>query len=281
MSTVSQYYFQRVLVNSGDAENSANFSLKFGEVLEGKYKVHYITIPNTIYSVNETNNMVAMLVGFPILLPIGPFAIPKGNYTGDELAAVLQTSMSAADVTRDYTVTYDSVTSKLTITNITNTDPFGFTSLEDGNTAWKILGVSELGFESLLATATLSYPIFLTSPLSLGIRVKQSPDSGYVTPGRTVRVNTDTKGNFETRGQSYHQGTLIVPLLASANTFNYTSADDFQQFIRFEKGTKTLDIQVVDPLTSEDVDLNRGQWEMLLERMEDNVSKRKKKRIRY
>jgi hypothetical protein len=282
MSTLSQYYYQRVLVSTESADghgrpqttvprdalqtpaaytpitttiNTANCRIQFPETLDGKYLVRYITIPNTLYAVNATNQAISWLnsVG-------GQFAatIPTGNYTGATLAAAVQLAMDTADAGRVYTVVYSDTTHKLTVTTSDASNNLFATGAV--NTAWRVLGVPEYSTLAIASAAAFPFPIFLSCPLSLGIRIKQAPDAGYVV------------------GQQ--QGTLIVPLLSEANAFNYYSNDDFQQYLKFEKGTKTMDIRVVNPVTGADVELNRGPWEMLLERVEPNLSIPKLKRQR-
>jgi hypothetical protein len=283
MSTLSQYYYQRVLVSTESADghgrpqdpvprdalqtpaayvpitttiNTANCRIQFPETLDGKYLVRYITIPNTLYAINATNQAVSW---FCSLAPLGPFAatIPTGNYTGTTLAAAFQLAIDTADAGRVYTVVYSDTTHKLTVTT-SDAASLVFNG-GDINTSWRVLGVPEAG-GTIVSAVVFPFPIFLSCPLSLGIRIKQAPDAGYVV------------------GQQ--QGTLIVPLLSEANVFNYYSNDDFQQYLKFEKGTKTMDIRVVNPVTGADVELNRGPWEMLLERIEPNLSIPKLKRQR-
>jgi len=260
MSTVSQYYFKRILINSGDSDTPSDLHLRFSNALEGKFKVQYISIPNTLYNVNETNNTIRFN-----LFPSGLYAyptIPVGNYTGDTLAIAVQAAMSSVVASPGFTAEYDSFTRKLSISR-PGTDTYQFLDSKE-NTAWKIMGLPRGGSVLYGSGANiLLNPINIARPLSVGIRVHQSPDAGYVTPGVT------------------QQGTLIAPLTAQADAFNYTPALDFEQFLRFEKGTKTLDILIVNPLTGVPVDLNGGQWEMLIERIEPNFGIEKLKRIRY
>ena len=77
------------------------------------------------------------------------------------------------------------------------------------------------------------------------------------------------------------QSSLIVPLLASFTFFNYSSVLDFQQYIKVEKPTKVIGFELVDSSSGVVVDLNGGSWEMLLERVEDNITLEKPpKRLR-
>ena len=85
MSTRSKYYCERVLVRSDDrvTGTAENFSIRFNQSLDGKYKVHWITIPNTLYNVNVTNNRVYTNGAVDYYsLGSGTFEIPHGNYTG-------------------------------------------------------------------------------------------------------------------------------------------------------------------------------------------------------
>ena len=308
MSTLSTQYFQRVLISSSSAvvpsllasaltsnpdAVASNFMIQVPEAMEGKYKVKYITIPNTIYNVNTSNNALNWSAG-------GPFydaVLPVGNYDGATLATAVAAALTAGDLTaRTYTATFDAITSKLTITNSTADDMLWAA----GRSANTVIGVYNYNGGSVNSTASgsaLPYPIFLGAPLSLGIRIKQAADAGYVTgineivTKTTIPVTTDYSTIPPTVNTGAPvsttdikcvpvAGTLIVPFLATSNTFNYTTQDEFEQFFKLEKGTKLLQIQVVDSATGVTVDLNRGQLEMLVERVEPDLSIPKLKRQR-
>ena len=312
MSTLSTQYFQRVLISSSSAvvpsqlasaqtsnpdAVASNFMIQVPEAMEGKYKVKYITIPNTIYNVNTSNNALNWTAGGPYYDAV----LPVGNYDGATLATAVAAALTAGDLTaRTYTATFDAITSKLTITNSTADDMI-WAAGQSANTVIGVYNYNGFGSGGLVnitaSGSALPYPIFLGAPLSLGIRIKQAADAGYVTgineivTKTTVPVTTDystipptvnTGAPVSTTDVKCVPvaGTLIVPLLAASNTFNYTTQDEFEQFFKLEKGTKLLQIQVVDTATGTQVDLNRGQLEMLVERVEPDLSIPKLKRQR-
>ena len=277
MQTLSQYSFQRVLVNSDDQggeKTHYNFSVRFTNPLQGRYKIHYITIPNTLDTiVLDINNELSVSDG-------GPFqtiTIPEGYYTLTEAATALKIELDAA-LTGPFTVVVGAG-NKLQISR----SAAGIISFEDTGTANRTFGLYETKVTSLSMVApgaSFPNPVFLGDPLSIGIEIQEASDAGYVTAGGEYKSETVTgqpTKMTDRRISSKQQATLIVPLIAGANTFNYTTHDDFKQFIKLEKGTKTLTIRTVYPVTGATAQL-RGPWEFFIERIEDDLSKPKLKR---
>lgn len=291
-------YHKNLLFRSKDrlqatTASSNDFKLRFSEAIEGKHVVRWATIPNTLYNVNSSNNQVYFDDNTG-----GPYAatITAGNYTGATLATALKTTMDAASVGVIYTVTFNNtgVDNKIEVTPDAGNE-FQFTwATGDGttsaNSAAIVLGYVPNVDTALSGVATaLTAPgvVFLGCPLSLGVQVVEGGDSGYVTSGGSYQTSvlttiTKTDGKVVTSGQqlvsSSSQGSLIVPLLVAHGVYNFTSHDVHKQYLTFPHGVHVVTIRVVDPGTNELVDLNNGSWEMLLERVEDNITPSKRKR---
>ena len=80
------------------------------------FKVISATIPFSYYVINTTNNTFLLTEASPpgTGLPI-TITIPPGNYTATSLAAALETALDNSAGVGDYTVTFDPVTLKFTI----------------------------------------------------------------------------------------------------------------------------------------------------------------------
>jgi len=246
-------YFQKVLVRSRDRLNftstsPSNFKTTYTEVLEGKHAVRWITIPNSLYNINSTNNQFYYDIGAGNVL----VTLSAGNYTGQTLAVALQSLIPAS------TVVFEPLYSKLRVTRAA-----GVTLTPV--TAQKVMGLQLNLAPTVIAPAAATYlpnTVDLSVPLSLGIMVRESGGPGYVTGGSPNR-----------------QGTLIVPMLASFSLFNFLSDEsDHKQFLSFPTGVKQLSIEVVDPSTGVTVDLNGVDWEMMIERVEHYETPNKRPR---
>ena len=274
-----EYYGHRVLVKSEDRMDKAttsatNFHIRFDEPLQGRYKLRWVTIPNTIYNINATNNTFTA-DGF--LLTIAP-----GNYNGTTIAEAVEFELDTlGGPATPYAVAFDPIFSKLSVTTADATA----VSFSGTGTANKSIGLPLT--DTIIASGSLMpNVVFLGFPMSIGIKITQSSSSGYVTGGGGYQTTTETVAvNGQSTGTQVFvsdekQASMIVPLLAESNFYNWTSFEDFKQWITIEKGTKVLEITVVDSKTGQEVDLNGGAWEMLVCRTEKNVTKNKKKRQR-
>jgi hypothetical protein len=268
-----------VLIKSEDRFNlkstkPTNFQIRFDEPVDGRYEVRWVTIPNTIYNISTTNNTFTANGSL--------LTIPPGSYNGSSIAGELTTQLDTlGGAAAPYTVGFNPLTFKL---SVTTTDASATTFLGTG-TANKSLGLPTT--DTVIASGgVMPNVLFLGFPLSLGIKITQSSSCGYVTGGGGYQTTTETVAvNGQSTGTQVFvsdekQATMIIPLLAESNFYNWTSFNDFKQWITIEKGTKVLDITVVDSRTGQEVELNGGAWEMLIDRTEKNVTKKKKKRQR-
>jgi hypothetical protein len=250
-------------------------------MIEGKHRLAWITIPNTIYNVNSTNNTIYWNEGAATITS----TLPVGNYSLTSLPIAIKTVLDAdTALARTYTVVVGSTTNKLTFTPSAGTMGFNF-GTNTTDSAAKVLGFNDV---NVTAAASIIAPnvVFLGFPLSLGINIQESGDAGYVTAGGsyvTIPESSYVPGAGTTvSNQAWAQrtqtGTFIVPLLASFGVYNFIDTDSFQQFMTIQHGSRKLFVSVINPTTGNAVDLNGGEWEMYLERIDENVTPEKKKR---
>ena len=287
-------YFQKILVQSKKRLNpttslSNNFKLRFQENIEGKHIVRWTTIPNTIYNINESNNRVYFTDSTPNTFAV---SLPLGNYNGAQLAAALELAMDAPSSV-NYTVVFNaaSVDQKISVTaNGANTFNFDWSNTE--NSAALALGFVP-GVDTVTSapggTLVSQNPLFLGCPLSLGLQIQEAGDSGYVTAGTSFALGTTITnkpdGKAIVSGQRQvsdtKEGSLIIPLIAQYGVYNFQSSDIHKQYLTFRTAVKELNIRVVDPLTNELVNLNGGEWDMCIERVEGNETPSKRKRRKF
>lgn len=240
--------------NRTDSNAETNsFKIVFNHAFHGVFEVRWITIPNTYYNVNSTNNQIYFEESVAGALT-GTLA--TGSYTSTTLPSAIVTAMEAASALT-YTVTYSATLSSLTITPSSGTLAFNYAT-NTTNSAHKVMGfdVSDTG---LAASQTGPNPIQLAAPLSIGINIAEAHSENYVT--------SDEK-----------QATLIVPYISEFNSFVYQSSDIHRQFLMFKNPVNTLNVTVIDTNSGTQVDLNKGEWEMLFFQLDGQ--QRDKKRLR-
>ena len=263
---IETQYQRRILIRSRDriSGSASEFELRFAEPLVGSYTVYWITIPNTLYAVNASNNSFELWDG------VGWVAlqIPQGSYTGAQLAATLTSVFDTIGPPKaPHIIAYSSITGKLTITTADASD----TIIRAGATAYRILGVDADADTTIPSGTAAPYPVFLGIPLSLGIEIKEACGYGYTTSGGQYATTSESKfvpgsglraiKRWQTSGR---QSTLIVPWLAPWGVYNFHDVDSFEQKLHFPTRTSILNIRVIDPTNGEVVDLTAGEWELFI-----------------
>ena len=271
------YHFGRVLIRSQDrtqldTASSSSFEIKFKESIQGKHIVRWITIPNSLYNITPTNNTF-VANGTPLLLT-------PGRYDYLDLESELELQLdSLGGPAIPYTVVYDTITGRFRLTS-SDASPVVISA---GTAAAQVLGVIPNLNTTIISGTLFPNSSFIGFPLSLGIKVRESNDSGYVTGGGdfVTTPQTDIVAGVPVNRQVWvsdnKEGTLIVPLLVGEDVYNYTEYNTFPQSL-FIRGSKHLHIQLMDASTNEVVDMRGGEWEMFLERVEHNVTYEKRKR---
>ena len=223
--------------------NSNNFEIKFVDTLQGNWLVKWATLPNSIYNVNSTNNVIYWTSGFSGALSA---TVPPGHYSGATLAATMEPLMETADGGGiDYSVTYDSTTAKFTITSVAVISmTFGTNTV---NSISEVIGFYNVDTVSgnLQGSGKV---VSLGLPLSIGIAVDDVHTRGYWT--------ADQK-----------HGSIYVPIATDFGSYQLLSPDILEQTIEMRYPMRTLSFRLVDTKTNAVVDINESEWEMLLERI--------------
>lgn len=233
--------------NTGGSNTSSNFYIQSRDVLEGLYEVKHILIPNTTYNIHDNNSEITLHE----TAPVGSYLIGiyPGSYTGAQLAAVLQTAFNGVGV-QPFTVSLNQITGKLVILCTTfQSFSISFPNIHCSRT---------YGFGEALQTQTAAgiastHVINLSHPDSLGVQIKQ------------LHCSTTAYENIVTRSS----GALYVPFNATFGYFVALPSQQLYQTVHFHRSTG-LNISIVDTSTNQILDLNGGEWELLLSKVEND-----------
>jgi hypothetical protein len=224
---------------SGTTENFKSYSKLVIE--KGKYLLRYVMIPNTIYHVNNSNNTLILEEG----LNTYNITLDIGNYDYSSFSTMLSTILTNTGAFT-YTVTINSFTYKLYISST------GSFKLNLQNIRIKSL----LGFNDDLPTSDGSNNLLsdnivnLGSISSVGINISGCSTIGFE--------------NLATSALS----TFYVPLNKGSGTYVSIPSNELRQVIEFKTRVRQLEISVVDTSTNDVIQLNGGEYEILMSRIE-------------
>lgn len=259
----------RILIQS-DINNPSRFSVRFYRPLQGRYKVHWIYMPNTLYNIDSYNDGI-LVGGVPLVLA-------HGRYDGSTLSTLLKTSLDTlGGAPAPYTVAFNSVTSRLSVTTADASDiVFGV------GTANFTIGVPVSG-ATVLSGVAFPLTVFLYGPNAVGLSIQEASLSGYTKAGGSYEESTEpvvVDGKTTTTRVYVHgtpDATLIVPLKGSDYVF--LDSHTFPQTFNISKPTRTLNISVVDIDTGLPLDVNQSRWSMLIEDVSYNWTKDKRMKL--
>jgi hypothetical protein len=221
---------------------STNFRYRFNRSLIKVKSVELLScqIPNTFYNIRSN---------YTFQLTRGPtfnIVVPAGSYTLTTLMTTIQTLLNAADGP-NYTVTYDSITLRVTISNIVPFSLF-FPSLSDGvGSAGAMLGYNENQIYTAINNIATNAPDMLIDFSHYLIQIAEIPI-----------------GLHAKNGDQYY--SFCVPIEANANDFTfYNSNSHFRQNIHVNGHTiRELEIKLyASPNSNIPIDLNGVNWKIL------------------
>jgi len=223
---------------------SSNYLLNSAEDIYGSYRLKAISIPNTIYTIDNSINDT-----FRLIYPSGGTTYPIDVSTcyitdGFTLATVIQDALNGAGTGATFTVTYDDLVSKLVISNPTNQFRLDFSN----NSLAPINSI--LGFPYGVYSSTTTSPYTITSPLI--VNLTRTP-----TLFITIRQANNYLQNIKT-GVKY---TFLIP---NNVTSLYFIDSFFDQTVVFNKYVRQLNVTVKDE-NNRIVDLQNIDWYMVLE----------------
>jgi hypothetical protein len=232
-----------ILIKSIDRQDgtSSNFTTYSKVIIQGTYLLKYVIIPNTLYQVNEANRRFILEEG----LNTYDITLSLGNYDFNSFAIMIANVLNNAGALT-YNVSIDTITYQL---NISATGAFRL-NLSIGPRIRSLLG-----FNQILPTADGSFNLVsenvvnLGSPTSLGVLISQSNTRGF--------ENTSTNT----------VGTLYIPMNVESGNYVALSSLDLPQYVSFKDSERQLEISVIDSSTNLKVNLNGGEYELFLTRV--------------
>lgn len=164
-------------------------------------KLASASIPYTWYNVTTSNNAFTLVEGGTSY----PVTIPVGNYDGAGLATALTTALNASGGANTYTVTYSTVTSKLTFAAAPGTFRLNFNvansiALLVGFPAGTLTAIVSSITAPNVVALTPDYEIFICSDLVQGC------DNGIMMWDTAAPSNTQILGRVTVSGS--HGGIL-------------------------------------------------------------------------
>lgn len=232
--------------------SSSDFSVPCADSLYGGYRLKAISIPNTIYTIDQNVNdvFVVQYLGNAYVIDM------PSNYLSDgtTLATQLQNAISAVPALATFTVTYSDLTSKLTFnSNTVNNFTLNFATIPLSPPALtpttpnlkpinNILGFGYSSYTSTASTLSSVYIVNLTRTPVIFIVIEQA--NNYL---QTLRT-----------GSKY---TFMIP-----NNVNslYFIDSFFDQTAIFNQFAKELKISLRDE-NNRIIDIQNIDWYMVLE----------------
>lgn len=215
---------------------SHNCYIELRNILDGEYVLTNAAIPNTMYNVTTSNNQLSVRTA---LNPWTTIQLTPGNYSAFSLSVELKTRLDAFETT--FTASISNISGLLTISKDTWFQ-VRFTNSGD------LLGFNTNRDTQMLLSYTGEDVIDLSFPVSLGINISETTSDNYE--------------NLAT-GQT---GNLYIPMSLEFGFYKMLPMSDFKQSITLRR-TRNLRIEIVNTSDSSQVNLNGGNYELLLTRI--------------
>jgi hypothetical protein len=225
--------------------NIPNFINKLEHFDNAYLSVYSAEVPNSFYLINDYNNTLVIFSNFDI--STNSYTLTNGNYTITNLLSALSTLLGS-----NYTLTYNSITYKITITNSLGNFTIVNTSFSYGNTTMqRILGMNTVDTGSFHVGSVYS----LTFPFMANLLPQQKIHfrSSIL---ELDNYNTFDKSNdvFLSLGNNAVQGSTIFYKNTSNTCFLLTQIDHLQ----------VIDIRITDD-KNRLLDFNNVNWYLTLQ----------------
>ena len=225
-----------LLIKSVDRVGGSSHNMVYdaGRVVEGSFLVKHVFVPNTCYNVNSYNNQFQLTLDGIAFTTV---SLTEGNYTSATLAVELVLQCDA--VATAFTATISTISGKLILSKNSS---FG---LRFPNPKVALM----LGFDGtdtgLSASHTGSKVVHLNYAVSIGVQIDSV-------------INT----NYE-NGATQIGGAIYVPMNLSFGFYKSLPSGDYNQVVKFNR-CRHMRIQLVDTTDGTLIDLNGGEYEVLL-----------------
>lgn len=233
-----------LLIRSADRTSASDpthqFAISFREPLDGKYRLAYCMIPDSVYNVRTgVNDMIY----FNDNATNKSATLSAGYYTGSSLAAAVASVMTTASAFQVYTCAYSTTTGKIATSAGAN---FYFRWSVTAASAAVVMGYNATDTPAATSSASTNV-LGLSGLLSLFIDIKEASLGGNI------------------QSVDGLQSHLYIPLNTGFGAYVSLEEQNLPQDIVFSQATRLLSISIRDSSNAL-VDLNGANWECLLRR---------------
>lgn len=236
-----------ILIRSADrtssSASSSNFQIQLPVPLKDKYLLIYSLIPNSLYNVDSTNNVIYWRENSTNKTG----TVTPGTYTYSSITTAIKSAMDTGSGVQTFTVTFSSTTNKLTVVASVSAIIFQFGTFTT-NSARKVMGYNAVDSSSSLTQVSPNI-IDLSLPISLGINIRESSQS-----------------SFWATGSGLQSASFYIPFITGSGQYQSLNTQDLPQTIEFKQGTRILNITVTD-LNGNIVNLNGLNWEFFIRKV--------------
>lgn len=232
---------KELIFNSARTSNTSNptFTLR-SPVYVYAYRVKSVSIPFSFYMVNSTNNTIAFRESADGTNRIA--TLPVGNYDASTILSALGTALSATG-TQTYTVTYDEVSGRLTISAPGN---FKILSASNGSTAWNVLGIDQYN-DTATGISTVKLPHYVDFSFNSSILLC----SNALSSEDVIYSSDESKA-------------VVSNIPADAPAGAVIHWENHGGFLLFEESIQQVDFLLLDSATGQPIDLNGGAFTVTL-----------------
>ena len=223
-----------------DSNKASNNIFKLDKWIEGRYKLLSFISTNNIYNITDENNKIYWdEEGTDITT-----TLTNGYYDETSFISHISSQLNN-DSAYTISVSLDENTRKLTITSTSGGFYFTF-GTNTSNSARKLLGYNEEdGTDN--TTQVSNIPIDLNTYKNIYIKIKQDDDR-----------------NIE--GIEFFNQSLVINGIGNyGEILRYIDNDNFNQYIKFSKKTKQIDISFYD-INNNNINLN-SEYQIILQKL--------------
>ena len=223
-----------------DSQKASNNIFKLDKWIEGRYKMISFVSTNNIHNITDYNNKIYWNEEGADKTA----TLTNGYYDDTSFISHLSTILNNTS-SGTITVSLDENTRKITITN---TLLYYFTfGTNTSNSARKLLGFNEEDGTSTSYTHTSDNIIDLNTYKNIFIKIKQDDDR-----------------NIE--GIDFFNQSLVINGIGNyGEILRYIDNDNFNQYIKFSKKTKQIDISFYD-INNNNINLN-SEYQIILQKL--------------
>lgn len=215
-----------------------NCKIEMPQILkQGAYRLAYVLIPNTFYTVNPSNNTFVINEGGADIT----VTLVDGFFDNRTFPVMLKERLDVSG-TQIYTVTLSPVTNKITISAV---GAFSLSFTKSESTAHTLIGFNKSDYASAVSQV--------------------APNLINLSPIHTINISIN---EISMISQQNLQGTtFMIPVPAGSLSYiNYIPPVEFNQIVEFQTNQRVLSCVMRDELHTA-IDLNGVDFLIVLERI--------------